>query len=58
MSLPSAYPEYEQPLQVSPVGVPPSDSPKLWLSAAPSGWWTALTWIRNLGLVIGLFVAW
>ena len=27
-------------------------------SAAPSGWWTAFTWIRNVGLVIGLFVVW
>jgi sortase A len=54
----AAYPEHEQPLQVSLADVLPSDSPKLWLSAAPSGWWTAFTWIRNLGLVIGLFVAW
>jgi LPXTG-site transpeptidase (sortase) family protein len=56
--LATAYPAYQQPLQGSPVDVLPSDSPKLWLSATPSGWWTAFTWIRNLGLVIGLFVAW
>jgi LPXTG-site transpeptidase (sortase) family protein len=54
----TAYPQYEQPLQGSLVDVLPSDSPILWMSAAPSGWWTAFTWIRNLGLVIGLFVAW
>ncbi len=57
-SVAAAYPDFERPVQVSPVDVLPSDSPKLWLSAAPSGWWTAFTWIRNLGLVIGLFVAW
>ncbi len=49
----------DQPaLHVAPVDVLPGTSPKLWLSAAPSGWWTAFTWIRNVGLVIGLFVVW
>ncbi|MGA2306299.1 MAG: class E sortase [Acidimicrobiales bacterium] len=57
-SVATAYREYEQPLRVSPTDVLPSEAPKMWLSAAPSGWWTAFTWIRNLGLVIGLFVAW
>jgi sortase A len=36
----------------------PNDTPKVWLSTAPSGWWTAFTWIRNVGIVIFLFVAW
>jgi len=53
-----AYPQYEQPQQGSVVDVLPREAPILWMSAAPSGWWTAFTWIRNLGLVIGLFVAW
>jgi LPXTG-site transpeptidase (sortase) family protein len=56
--LAAAYPQHEQPQRGSLVDVLPSESPILWMSAAPSGWWTAFTWIRNLGLVIGLFVAW
>jgi LPXTG-site transpeptidase (sortase) family protein len=54
----TAHPHYEQPQQGSLVDVRPSESPILWLSAAPSGWWTAFTWIRNLGIVVVLFVAW
>jgi sortase A len=54
----SAYQDGQQALQVAPVDVLPRDTPTLWLSAAPSGWWTAFTWIRNVGLVIGLFVIW
>jgi LPXTG-site transpeptidase (sortase) family protein len=56
--LAAAYPQCEQPQHGSLADVLPRESPILWMSAAPSGWWTAFTWIRNLGLVIGLFVAW
>jgi sortase A len=54
----TGYRDDQQALHVAPVDVLPRDTPNLWLSAAPSGWWTAFTWIRNVGLVIGLFVVW
>jgi sortase A len=48
----------DQPTQVHLLPKGPAQGPRMRVIAPASGWSTAFTWIRNIGIVLLLFVVW